>query len=173
MRSKLSFNSKTGERGTKKKLNNSLDEDYEFYDSDDESTDEEMNENMKRLVDKEKDDGLGDSGYSEDGYLKSATKLDHSYSRSIHSLVRPHSKRESKGVAALLHLANAASKELRNLSKSSQVNRNVTETVDSQSDLFNKTNKQAIEPISSKDLKDCSKQAEGHIPQKVLTEVNT
>lgn len=43
--------------------------------------------------------------------------LDHSYSKSIQSLCKPQSRRESKGVAALLSLANAASKELESLCK--------------------------------------------------------
>ena len=100
-------------------LNTSLDEDYEFYNSEDESSDEddEMNENMRRLVEKDRDDECGDSGYSEDCTMRSSTMLDHSYSKSIQSLCKPQSRRESKGVAALLSLANAASKELENLSK--------------------------------------------------------
>ena len=109
------------------RLNTSSDADYEFFNSDDDDTsdddeDEEMKENMRRLVEKEKDDDcLFDSGYSEEGTLKtkSATKLDHSYSKSLQSLCRPQSKRESKGVAALLSLANAASMELKNLSRDS------------------------------------------------------
>ena len=107
------------------RLNTSSDADYEFFNSDDDSSDdedEEMKENMRRLVEKEKDDDcLFDSGYSEEGTFKSksATKLDHSYSKSLQSLCRPQSKRESKGVAALLSLANAASKELENLSRDS------------------------------------------------------
>lgn len=116
VQNKLSFNSN---RRSKTGLNTSMDEDYEFYNSDDDSDDEddEMSQNMKRLVDKERDDSLADSGYSEEGSLKSSTMLDHSYSKSLNSLVRPHSKRESKGVAALLHLANAATKELEILNK--------------------------------------------------------
>ena len=102
-------------------LNISMDEDYEFDRSDDESSDEEMRENMLRLVEKENDECLGDSGYSEEGTLKTATMLDHSYSKSIQSLVRPHSRRESKGVDALLHLANAATRELENLSNNRRI----------------------------------------------------
>ncbi|XP_066922494.1 forkhead box protein N2-like [Clytia hemisphaerica] len=106
------------------RLNTSSDADYEFFNSEDEDSsddeDEEMKENMRRLVEKEKDDdGLFDSGYSEEGTLKSASSLDHSYSKSLQSLCRPQSKRESKGVAALLSLADAASKELENMSKDS------------------------------------------------------
>lgn len=128
VRNKLSFKPPVSRREGKHRygggsLNTSSDADYEFYvnsDEEDDSSDEdeEMKENMRRLVEKEKDDdSLFDSGYSEEGTLKSATVLDHSYSKSIQSLCRPHTKRESKGVSALLSLADAASKELESLCK--------------------------------------------------------
>ena len=91
VRGKAPSNPKKGNQ----RLNTSSDADYEFFNSDDDSSDdedEEMKENMRRLVEKEKDDDcLFDSGYSEEGTLKSksATKLDHSYSKSLQSLCRP------------------------------------------------------------------------------------
>lgn len=118
--------SSVAKKVSRRGLNTSSDADYEFYNSDDDSSDdeedEEMKENMRRLVEKEKDDDcVFDSGYYEGGTLKSksAAKLDHSYSRSLQSLCRPQSRRESKGVAALLSLANAASMELETMSRDS------------------------------------------------------
>lgn len=107
-------------------LNVSTDADYEFYNSDDDDDssdeDDEMKENMRRLVEKEKDDeGLCDSGYSE-SFSSKSTMFDHSYSKPLQSLCQPQSKRESKGNAALLSLADAASKELENLSKDTGTN---------------------------------------------------
>ena len=93
-------------------LDSSLDEEYEFCNSDDESSDDdEMTKNMRRLVDKEVDYDLGDCGYSENFYT-----LDHSYSKHVNSLILPCFKRESTGVAALLHLANAAAMQLKHQS---------------------------------------------------------
>ena len=130
VKNRLSLNNKkinvqrsgTGASGNRS-LNMSSDADYEFYNSDDDDSsdeDEEMKENMRRLVEKEKDDeGLCDSGYSESFSSSKSTMFDHSYSKPLQSLCRPHSKRETKGVAALLSLADAASKELENLGKDS------------------------------------------------------
>ena len=109
------------------KLDVSVDDDYDFGDSDEESTDDEMNENMRRLVEKEKDDGLADSGYAEEGFYRAVALWDHTYSKSIASLVKPKKKKELSGVAALLHLANAATKELEILNKS-QVKGNKSST---------------------------------------------
>ena len=158
VQNKLSFNSKQRfNEKNKKMLNTSLDGDYEFYDSDEESSDEEMNENMKRLVDKERDDGLGDSGYSEEGCLKNATMLDHSYSKSINSLIRPHTKRESKGVAALLHLANAASKELQHLSKQNSPNKDGNNGAPSNKDFHSNASSASSESLESiSNSKNCS-----------------
>lgn len=111
-------------------LNICMDEDYEFDNSDDDSSDDEMRENMLRLVEKERDECLGDSGCSEET-RKSATLLDHSYSKSIQSLVRPYNKRETKGVDALLHLANAASRELEILHNSSTMSDFKKDCIDS------------------------------------------
>ncbi|XP_065655873.1 forkhead box protein N2 [Hydra vulgaris] len=103
---------KINERDNDDGIDSSLDEEYEFCNSDDDlSEDDEMTKNMKRLVDKEIDYDLGDSGYSENLFT-----LDHSYSKPINSLILPCFKRESTGVAALLHLANAAAMQLKHQS---------------------------------------------------------
>ena len=110
-----------------------MDEDYEFDKSDDESSeeDDEMRANMLRLVARENEENGTDSGYSEDGSLKRRhpTMLDHSYSRAVPTVTPrppppplpstapalPTSVREAKGVDALLHLANLASRELEHI----------------------------------------------------------
>jgi len=116
---KLSFNDVSQ---LNKHINNNYDEDYEFDDSDEsDSEDDEMSENMKRLVDRERDDTLGDSGYSEEGTFKSAAILDHSYSKSVNHLTNINNKiHQNKAVDALLYLANAATQELEKISSKSQ-----------------------------------------------------
>ena len=120
---KLSFdNHCTKKEKVGDSLDTSLDDDYEFMESDDEilDDDDEMNVNLRRLI--EQDDRLVDSGYCEEGTFKNATLLDHSYSRRSHALDKQNSAHFSKhnlikaedinAVAGLLDLANAASKEL-------------------------------------------------------------
>lgn len=149
---KLSFKPKRNINKAKGgSLNTSLDEDYEFYNSEDDSSDEddEMSQNMRKLVEKERDDELGDSGYSEEGPQKSATMLDHSYSKSLQSLCKPQSRRESKGVAALLSLANAASKELESLCKTHK-DKTVISTNNPRNVKCNVNVKKQINPMKNK-----------------------
>ena len=124
VKDKLSFDNHCAKKGqVGDSLNTSLDDDYEFMESDDEISDDEddeMNVNLRRLI--EQDDRLVDSGYCEEGTFRNVTLLDHSYSKRSHALNKQSSAHFSKhnlikaedinAVAGLLDLANAASKEL-------------------------------------------------------------
>ena len=106
------------------RYDDSVDEEFEFHnDSDDDDvSDEEIENNIKKLVER---DTLGDSGYSEKGYF--SAMLDHTYFKTP-KRVKQNSKRRSRNdlnkssdsdvsfeVEALLSLANAATKQLEQL----------------------------------------------------------
>ena len=133
VKERLTFNNQQPQKAPQseykaKSLNTSLDDDYEFMDSDDDefSDDEDdvMNINLRRLIEQENGDSLFDSGYSEEGTFKSASLLDHSYSKPTQQKQRVNNSNkiikdeDINAVAGLLDLANAASKELEKITSS-------------------------------------------------------
>ncbi len=101
------------QRKSVRDLQSELDEEYFFgnysEDEDDTVSDDEMDDNMKKLVER---DTLGDSGYGE-GSL--SVMSDHTYFKTpkrARQLNRSQKKGVSMGAHALLSLAKAATKQL-------------------------------------------------------------